>query len=526
MGILNRARSIHLCFVLGMFAAVGFGTATLTTRYGMAPDGPSGWPKDLLAGFATGLAGLTAWRLICGRSSRPAWSAAIGAGIFSGILFHPYYHFMAAWLAGLWRWPPALLMASLFGSLIGLVAAGIITIPAGVVAAIACRTLADMPDQISTGRRGRGIGSVAAIVAVVAVALAWQVFNHQAAYDPPHASFQGESEALRQTIVMPTLDSALPPGKSAIWCAAFEVAWDRLMSDVVKAPVQLDKELRLVSELNRGEVAKDDLVPADYFAAAGLVRDGIAEEIRKEMATRFPHVPAPSLATVPQGAVAYSYMQAAVPFALPFFDNDEQFLFTDSSGKDTWIGSFGIRRKDDYAYHNLRDQVQVLHCSEDAGHDKVVNEFIIDPCKTSSPYQLVLARIAPKATLAATLADVRQRIRGAPAGDFRSRLHPRDSLIVPNMNWALTHHFRELEGKAFGNPSLRGVTLESAVETLRFRLDKSGAELGAESKILVLPTAAYFEFNRPFLTLLRKRGSEHPLFVMWVDNAELLSKRP
>ncbi len=30
--------------------------------------------------------------------------------------------------------------------------------------------------------------------------------------------------------------------------------------------------------------------------------------------------------------------------------------------------------------------------------------------------------------------------------------------------------------------------------------------------------------NRPFLIYIRKRGADRPFFVMWVDNAELLSK--
>ncbi len=33
-----------------------------------------------------------------------------------------------------------------------------------------------------------------------------------------------------------------------------------------------------------------------------------------------------------------------------------------------------------------------------------------------------------------------------------------------------------------------------------------------------------FEFNRPFLLYIKKRGADYPFFVMWMDNAELLQK--
>jgi hypothetical protein len=56
-------------------------------------------------------------------------------------------------------------------------------------------------------------------------------------------------------------------------------------------------------------------------------------------------------------------------------------------------------------------------------------------------------------------------------------------------------------------------------------LDRSGAELSAEAKVLVKSASGDLLFNRPFLLYMQKRGGTRPSFAMWVANAELLQKK-
>jgi hypothetical protein len=49
-------------------------------------------------------------------------------------------------------------------------------------------------------------------------------------------------------------------------------------------------------------------------------------------------------------------------------------------------------------------------------------------------------------------------------------------------------------------------------------------ELKSESKLIAANAASYYFLNHPFLIVVKKRGAAMPFFVMWVDNAELLSK--
>jgi hypothetical protein len=101
---------------------------------------------------------------------------------------------------------------------------------------------------------------------------------------------------------------------------------------------------------------------------------------------------------------------------------------------------------------------------------------------------------------------------------------PNDVLLVPEMVWNLSHRFTELEGREFTNAQLRGQRLDIAQQDIRFRLDRSGAELQSEAKIYMLPIPTRYVFDRPFLLYMQMRGSSLPYFVMWVANAELLEK--
>lgn len=368
-------------------------------------------------------------------------------------------------------------------------------------------------------------GVVAATLLVgVSVAL-WYHWKGSAS-DGPAPALSGTSDAFPMTALVPTLDTPIPKGKSAIWCSSFQLAWNRLKDEVAKGPVQLTNAQTVADRLNNAEQTDGDLNSEDVYAAAGLAKDGIVERIQTEMLKKFPSVPKPELDVPADGAVAYGYLKAAVRFTMPFFDNEQPFFFTDSAGKATAVRSFGVRELDMGGYLKLRAQVEVLHCRKEAmGRDIDLGDFVLDPCKTSSPYQIVLARVKPQETLAATFADVQRKIKEPTKVKFDSRA-PADAVLIPNMSWRFAHRFKELEGrdKVLQNPGLQGLYLDIAYQMITLRLDKSGADLASEAKLGFKGGGNKFYFDRPFLMYMKKRDGKQPFFVMWVDNAELLLK--
>jgi hypothetical protein len=117
----------------------------------------------------------------------------------------------------------------------------------------------------------RGAFLLIPVVLVAAVLLVWFRLS---SYSPGDPVFDGDSDDLARTVVVPTLDTPLPEGQSAIWCSSFQIAWDRLAQEVAQGPIRLTGADELISRLNRVKGSEEDLEPQSYYAAAGWAGSG------------------------------------------------------------------------------------------------------------------------------------------------------------------------------------------------------------------------------------------------------------
>lgn len=343
--------------------------------------------------------------------------------------------------------------------------------------------------------------------------------------------FDGQSNNLESTVVVPTLDAEIENGRNAVWCSSFLTAWKALATNISKADISLEGAPQIAAALNKADDPTPHNPKRSTYVATGLNNKGVLDKIRRELKVAFPDKPTPTFPDItPDSFVAYSYLEANVKFDLPYFQNRKPLEFTDSKGRKTNVASFGIRPEDDYAYYNLRNQAHILFRKGGPGEEANL-EFAIDLCAASSPSQIVLARIKREPTLAKALERVDKELdeieklkkKDPDYAKYLEKVGPNDVLLVPDIFWLISHRFSEIEGKTFLNPELKGQRLDVAQQDILFRLDRSGAELKSESKMYCLPIPTYFVMDRPFLIFMKKRGETEPYFAMWVDNTELLT---
>jgi hypothetical protein len=279
--------------------------------------------------------------------------------------------------------------------------------------------------------------------------------------------------------------------------------------------------------LNSAPNPAESIPPGEICAFAGRGADDIVQTIRDAVARQFfPGSHLPDLASpLPEGVVAYARLEASAQFAIPFFDSRQPLNFFDSTGA-TEVRAFGIRSEDKFKSHEMRAQVDVLYVTpEDERKDDLSgpDEFVLDLSSSSQPNQLIVARIAPRETLAATLAAVDVLVeRGQSFHASMRSFGPNDVLLVPEMLWRIEHRFAELQGNRIAGGALDGLEIEGARQDIRFRLDRSGAELRSEAAMEMAPIPTHYVLDRPFLLIMKKRDAPRPFLVIWVDNAELL----
>jgi len=394
-------------------------------------------------------------------------------------------------------------------------------------------TAAPQPESHSRTVRHRRLFVGGAVVLALIVVVFWTAGRgrqlvQRVQYARTAATFSGDSQKLKQTVIVPTLDSPCPPGKNVIWCSSFQLAWNELRDNVIGEPLQVIGAEEIATRLNAAQQSASDLEPSSFYATGGWIRDGVVEKIRKDMAAKFPSRVLPDFSDFDSGILAYSYLAARVPFKYPFRQVDEGVTFTDSQGIQTRVAGFGLWRAYLRRYRNIREQVEVLYIRwDDPNRPKEMAEYALDLCRHSEPYQVVVARVGLKDSLAEMLEHVRTQIADfgkQPGRAVDSRYGANDELRVPEVFWRIDHRFKELTEKTVANTS-PPMPIVEALQTIEFRLDRCGAVLESDSVLAVAALPRYFEFNRPFLVYMQKRGAGQPFFVMWVDNAELLVRR-
>ncbi len=379
-------------------------------------------------------------------------------------------------------------------------------------------------------RNGILIGALGGVVAVSVLHVAWR--HTKSRTGGPEI----DSNSLQQTVVVATLNDPLPEHKNAIWCATFQMAWDKLKQDIVGEPIQIPAAQELADRLNRSTFPTGSIEEESYYTTAGFVKNGIIEQIQTEMKRRFPSEPVPVFdgryKTLPEVIAAYAYLNVNIEFLHPYYTYAGKFEFSSSNGKRTQVKAFGDRiTKPDANWGLVRSQVEVLYYEDgDSSADK---QFAVDLSRLTHPYQIILARMPHCGTFGESVRMLRERIatfeKNPDYYEELRKLGPRDSLIAPDVHYRLTHHFDDLLGKHLGNPQWTDTFIFEAMQKIDFTFSRTGVVLksaargAAATSAIPITQPRLLYFDRPFLICVQKREpNATPFFLMWVDNPELM----
>jgi hypothetical protein len=331
------------------------------------------------------------------------------------------------------------------------------------------------------------------------------------------------AEEFPNTDVLPYTGGPITQGRNYLYCGTFQLAWNEMQQQIVKAPIELEGNPPMADFLNQGRFQKPDLSAESFLAMAGSVDKGIVGEIRQAMAEKFPsaamEAPEPPEDTV---FYAYAYLEKALAFREAFDRLPEPLLFH-SGGKEFPVAGFGFR---DFEVSSERDvQIEKQATILDYRGD---GDFILALNTTSDRDQIVLAKIPPQKTLQETIAAVQARIEQSQLEEWNCRVQASESLLIPIVRVGVKRRYTELIDRHLRNSGWERYYVADARQGIRFRLDEYGARLESDSSFGVgskMPEQPrQFVFDRPFLVYLKEQSSERPYFALWVGTPEVLER--
>lgn len=337
-------------------------------------------------------------------------------------------------------------------------------------------------------------------------------------------TFNGPSADLRETKVVPTLDTPIPSGMSAVWCASFQSAW-KAIEELAEEPIAFGESLAIAESLNKAEDIRMHIPQDSIYVACGWNNTGIVRHIQNDLKKRFLNMtPVTFPGAIEDSLIAYAYLETRINFPLAYAQNSSPMAFRDANGHTVDVSSFGILPEQKNGYRKLRLQPRVLFRKGDGTN----LEFAVDLCADSAQAQIVVARISREPTLALALARIdketaEMRVMANRFGNHVEMIGPYDSILVPDFAWLISHRFVEVESQTFSNRRLKGQRLGIARQDIHFRMNMSGVELKSEAKIYTASgSRTDYILNSPFLVCVKSRDTGVAYFAMWVDNAELM----
>jgi len=331
-----------------------------------------------------------------------------------------------------------------------------------------------------------------------------------------------------QTHVLSAPDSPVVAGETSVYCATIQLAWDQLRP-AASQPVMVTTGTSITDALNSNPFPMDALSRDDYFAGVSRLDPNSSGTLFDDFRKRFPNAPVEMLGN-PSGVTGtriLTYLQKSLPFleALQRFPKPFSFQHGEEISN---VHSFGAppgSETDDKPV--FTDIVEVC--------DFVSREDFVVRLKTDSARsdEIILARIKPEATLRKTWHTVADRIQKPMAPKVVRDLRRMDHLQIPIISFGVTSPLGDLIGLGIPTSTNPDRFIADARQTMRFRLDEYGAELIADTQMVIGDFGEddppfdplkprELIFDGPFLLALKEKPASVPYFLAWIGNADLM----
>ena len=315
-----------------------------------------------------------------------------------------------------------------------------------------------------------------------------------------------------ELVVMPMF-STETADQNKVWVGTFQLVWNDLMDNVVKAPIEFtDGPSNFAEEFNKQEFNKNMISENSYYTAHGVANMNLKNQIDSALMEKFNET-----SEILQGMdwtgrnyLVYAMLKKDFEFISAFDELKKEKFGKLNKEK---VQYFGI---DENSISSLRDNVRVLFYNGE-------NDFAVE-LRTKQDDRVVLYRTDENKAFSAIYEDLTKK-----ASEYTdSRIFGKeDKLKVPFISFKSNNEYPEIEGKTIKDTDL---TIDKALQTIDFKMDNKGVKLKSEAALIMkmsMPVPAMrkpanFYFDNTFVMFLIEK--DKPYFALRVADAAALNK--
>ncbi len=333
------------------------------------------------------------------------------------------------------------------------------------------------------------IGIILVILVIVAGAVAFlKKENRRVAEVPnPAPTEKKETETLTKNdklSIVTSLEDKI--GDNTAWCGTFNLIWNDLKNDLAKQDIVFSPQPEVVENLNKGTFTTSDLSEESYYKVYDTPSLALKEQIEKAIQEKF-NEKSDILDdfdwTNGSSEDYFLYCMLKKEFEFPqVFTELENGQF----GNYENVKYFGI---DETSEENVRDQVVILYY-----HSK--EDFAIK-LLTKNNDEVIISRGNNEDNFSQMYENIMKK---SEEYDGSYEFGENDTLKIPNIKFDLKEEIKEVEKQPFYFSNGKEYTIDTALQTIQFELDKKGGKIKSEAGMTARATSILMpEEPREFL---------------------------
>ena len=296
-----------------------------------------------------------------------------------------------------------------------------------------------------------------------------------------------------------------------IWCGTFQLIWNDLKNDLAKQDIVFTPQLEVVENLNKETFTTRDISDEYYYKKVGTPSLALKEEIEKAIKDKFNET-SDILDDFewenrdPKDYFLYAMLKKEFKFEKAFEE-----LSNDTFGEYENIKYFGIKSRDK---DELRKQVNVLYYNSE-------DDFAIK-LNTKQEDEVILCKNPEGKSFNEIFKNITDKEKNY---NGNKRLTEAEKLKVPNIKLKEKTEFTEIQDKPYLFSNGDVYSIEKAIQTIEFELDRTGGKIKSEAGIMNKAESAMpideprkFYIDDTFAIFLIEEDKEVPYFAGLIND--------